>query len=162
MGRSAKRVSAGSGAVPMSGGAMPPPIPAPAFSRAESPLVEREPASKPPVLVVVAPSPACSGQIATATIPVAAKATSNPTMAAIRLIIRWVPQGADQGGGDHHDDQQRDRVEADCPDVAVGPQAQPRVDDHVDGQGGEEPAEEQAEHQQGVPEIGVQFRSVDG
>ena len=62
------------------------------------------------------------GQIATATTAVAPKTSSTPTMAAIRLVIGRVAEGADQPGGDHHDDQQRDPVEADRADVPVGPQ----------------------------------------
>src|SRR5215216_2577603 len=115
-----------------------------------------------PVVEVDPLSPALSGQIATATTAVAPKATTSPAMAAIRLIIRRVAQGADQPRGDHDDDQQRDAVERDRSDVAVGPQSQPGVDDHVDGHGGEEPAEDQAEDQQDVAEVWVQFELVPG
>src|SRR5918996_1468817 len=110
----------------------------------------------------VSPVPADSGQIAIAITATSPKASRSPAIAAIRLIIRWVAQGADQTGGDHPDDQERDAVQGDRAEVPIGPQPQPGVDDHVDRHGGEEPAEEQADQQQGVPEVGIQFGSVDG
>src|SRR3954447_18520758 len=109
-------------------------------------LVETEP-----------PSPARSGQIEIATIAIAASARRTPAITATLLVIRGVPQGADQAGADHPDDQQRDAIEPDSSDVAVGPQVEPGVHDHVDRDRGEEAAEDQAEQQQSSPEIGIHF-----
>ena len=73
----------------------------------------------------------------------------------IRLVIGWVSECSEQPRGYQHDDQQRDAIEDEGADVAVGPQAQAGVGDHVEGDRGEEAAEDQAEDQQGVPEIGI-------
>src|SRR5512132_298246 len=113
---------------------------------------------------VVRDSPVCSGQTAIAIAAAAPNASTSPTMAATRLIIGRVAERADQPRRDHDDDQQRDDIEGYRPDVAVGPQAQPAVDDHIDRHGGEEPAEDQADDQQRVPEIRIQIdsNSIDG
>src|SRR5262245_22084814 len=97
----------------------------------------------------------------TATATVAPKAITTAAIARTRLlIVRWVAQGPDQPGGDHADDQQRDSVEAESADVAVGPEAQAAVHDHVDRHRGEEAAEHEAKEQQRVSEIGIHL--VDG
>src|SRR5215212_3037232 len=151
------RVSGGRGAVPMSGGPPPPAAvpPSPGSVRVAFVPVTGLPRYLP---VEIEPSsPARSGQIAMATTAAAPRASTTPATAATRSIIGWVAECADQARGDHADDQQRDGIEADRSDVAVGPQAQPRVDDHIDGRGGEEPAEDQADQKQGIPEVGIQL-----
>src|SRR5262249_26977551 len=101
--------------------------------------------------------------IATATATVAPKAATTATMAVTRLLIGRVPDRAEQPAGDHHDDQQGDRVQTDRADVPVRAQLQPRIDDHVDRDHGEEAAEDQPEQEQGGAEVWVQWRwSVDG
>src|SRR5215207_2166947 len=100
-------------------------------------------------------SSARSGQIATTTTAVAPKATSSPAIAAIRLLIRRVSDRSDQAGRDHPDDQQRYRIETERAKVPVGLEAQAPVDDHVEGDGGEEPAEDQTGEQKGVSEVRI-------
>src|SRR3954447_11580837 len=71
---------------------------------------------------LVSPLPALSGQIALTMTAATARASNSPTIAAARLIIRRIAKRADQPGRDQHDDQQRDAVQDDRPDVTVGAQ----------------------------------------